>query len=49
MPGLGGIIFVLIFGLIVTVWGVWVIGRTEQPRDASGRKDTEHKPPLPDT
>ena len=49
MPGIGGIVFLLVFGVIVTVWAVWIIGRDELRKEAEGKKDGEHKSSSPDT
>jgi hypothetical protein len=50
MPGLAGIVFILVFGVIVVVWSVWVFGREEQQKEAARKKELdEHKPPLADT
>jgi hypothetical protein len=49
MPGIGGIVFLLVFGVIVTVWSVWIIGRDELRKEAEGKNNGDHKPSMTDT
>ena len=50
MPGIGGIVFLLVFGVIVAVWAIWVIGRSELQKEAARKENpAEHEPPLSDT
>jgi hypothetical protein len=48
MPGLAGIVFILVFGIIVLVWSVWLFGREEQEKEAR-KKAQEQRKPAPDT
>ena len=49
MPGIAGIVFVLVLAVIIAAWTIWVTGRTEQPKDGGKENPGEHKPSLPDT
>ena len=39
MPGIAGIVFLLVFGAIVVVWTIWIIGRDEERKHASRKDD----------
>jgi hypothetical protein len=39
MPGLAGIVFVLVFAAIVAVWTIWLIGRDGERKDRAKKND----------